>query len=36
MTPQNTAKQDHAEIRAIVVFHGFAFRPARAQPGAEP
>ena len=30
------AARAHAEIRAIVVFHGFAFRPARAQPGAEP
>jgi carboxymethylenebutenolidase len=26
----------HPEIRVIVVFHGFAFRPAGAQPGAEP
>ena len=26
----------HEEIRAIVVFHGFAFRSSRAQPGAEP
>jgi dienelactone hydrolase len=30
------AARAHAEIRAIVVFHGFAFRPAGAQPGAEP
>jgi dienelactone hydrolase len=30
------AARAHAEIRVIVVFHGFAFRPARAQPGAEP
>ncbi|HZO40661.1 MAG TPA: dienelactone hydrolase family protein, partial [Methylomirabilota bacterium] len=26
----------HPEIRLIVVFHGFAFRSARAQRGAEP
>jgi carboxymethylenebutenolidase len=30
------AARAHEEIRAIVVFHGFAFRPARAHPGAEP
>jgi carboxymethylenebutenolidase len=30
------AAQAHEEIRAIVVFHGFAFRSSRAQPGAEP
>jgi carboxymethylenebutenolidase len=30
------AARAHAEIRLIVVFHGFAFRPAGAQPGAEP
>jgi carboxymethylenebutenolidase len=30
------AARAHPEIRAIVVFHGFAFRPAGAQPGAEP
>jgi carboxymethylenebutenolidase len=30
------AARAHAEIRVIVVFHGFAFRPARAQRGAEP
>jgi carboxymethylenebutenolidase len=30
------AAHAHAEIRVIVVFHGFAFRPAGAQPGAEP
>ena len=30
------AARAHAEIRAIVVFHGFAFRPATAQPGVEP
>src|SRR5262249_30527935 len=30
------AAQAHPEIRVIVVFHGFAFRPARAQRGAEP
>jgi len=30
------AARAHAEIRVIVVFHGFAFRPARAQHGAEP
>ncbi len=30
------AARAHSEIRVIVVFHGFAFRPARAQPGAEP
>lgn len=26
----------HAEIRVVIVFHGFAFRPAGAQSGAEP
>ncbi len=30
------AARAHSEIRAVVVFHGFAFRPARAQPGAQP
>jgi dienelactone hydrolase len=30
------AARAHPEIRVIVVFHGFAFRSARAQPGAEP
>src|SRR5215831_7197496 len=30
------AARAHPEIRAIVVFHGFAFRPARAQRGDEP
>ena len=30
------AARAHEEIRAIVIFHGFAFRPARAHPGAEP
>jgi carboxymethylenebutenolidase len=30
------AARAHAEIRVIVVFHGFAFRPAGAQPGVEP
>ena len=30
------AARAHPEIRVIVVFHGFAFRPARAQRGAEP
>lgn len=30
------AARAHAEIRVIVVFHGFAFRPGRAQRGAEP
>ena len=30
------AARAHPEIRAIAVFHGFAFRPAGAQPGAEP
>jgi carboxymethylenebutenolidase len=30
------AARAHAEIRVIVVFHGFAFRPAGAQPGDEP
>src|SRR5207244_3438039 len=29
------AARAHNEIRAIVVFHGFAFRSPRAQPGAE-
>lgn len=30
------AARAHEEIRVIVVFHGFAFRPARSVPGAEP
>ena len=30
------AARAHEEIRVIVVFHGFAFRSPRAQPGAEP
>src|SRR2546427_11237106 len=30
------AARAHDEIRAIVVFHGFAFRSPRAQPGAQP
>ncbi len=30
------AASAHPEIRVIVVFHGFAFRPAAAQPGVEP
>jgi carboxymethylenebutenolidase len=30
------AARAHEEIRTIVVFHGFAFRPARSVPGAEP
>ena len=30
------AARAHEEIRVIVVFHGFAFRPADAQPGAQP
>jgi carboxymethylenebutenolidase len=30
------AARAHPEIRAIVVFHGFAFRPAGSQPGVEP
>jgi carboxymethylenebutenolidase len=30
------AARAHPEIRVVVVFHGFAFRPSRAQPGAEP
>jgi carboxymethylenebutenolidase len=30
------AARAHPEIRVIVVFHGFAFRPPGAQPGAEP
>jgi carboxymethylenebutenolidase len=30
------AARAHAEIRVVVVFHGFAFRPPGAQPGAEP
>jgi carboxymethylenebutenolidase len=30
------AARAHAEIRAIVVFHGFAFRRSGAQPGVEP
>jgi carboxymethylenebutenolidase len=30
------AARAHADISVVVVFHGFAFRPAGAQPGAEP
>ena len=30
------AARAHPEIRAIVVFHGFAFRPLRAHPGVQP
>ena len=30
------AARAHDEIRVIVVFHGFAFRSPRAQPGAQP
>ena len=30
------AARAHEEIRVIVVFHGFAFRPARSEPGAQP
>ena len=30
------AARAHAEIRVIVVFHGFAFRRAGAQPGVQP
>ena len=30
------AARAHTEIRVIVVFHGFAFRPPAAQPGAQP
>ena len=30
------AARAHDEIRAVVVFHGFAFRPAGATPGAQP
>jgi carboxymethylenebutenolidase len=30
------AARAHAAIRVIVVFHGFAFRPAGAEPGAQP
>lgn len=30
------AARAHEEIRVIVVFHGFAFRPATSEPGAEP
>jgi carboxymethylenebutenolidase len=30
------AARAHVEIRAVVVFHGFAFRPAGAQSGVEP
>ena len=30
------AARAHQEIRAVVVFHGFAFRPQGARPGAEP
>ncbi len=30
------AARAHAELSAIVIFHGFAFRPTRSEPGAEP
>jgi carboxymethylenebutenolidase len=30
------AARAHEELRVMVVFHGFAFRPANAQPGAQP
>jgi len=30
------AARAHPEIRAVVVFHGFAFRPEGARPGAQP
>jgi carboxymethylenebutenolidase len=30
------AARAHAEIRVIVVFHGFAFRPSSSKPGAQP
>jgi carboxymethylenebutenolidase len=30
------AARAHEELRVIVVFHGFAFRPANAQPGVQP
>jgi carboxymethylenebutenolidase len=30
------AARAHEEIRLVVVFHGFAFRPAGARPGVEP
>lgn len=30
------AARAHPEIRVVVAFHGFAFRPAGAQPGVEP
>jgi carboxymethylenebutenolidase len=30
------AARAHEEIRVIVIFHGFAFRPASSQPGAQP
>ena len=30
------AARAHPEIRAVVVFHGFAFRPATGRPGAQP
>ena len=30
------AARAHAAIRAVVVFHGFAFRPEGAEPGVEP
>jgi carboxymethylenebutenolidase len=30
------AARTHSAIRAIVVFHGFAFRPPSARPGAQP
>src|SRR6266545_5093724 len=30
------AARAHPEIRAIVIFHGFAFRPQHARPGVQP
>jgi len=30
------AARAHEELRVIVVFHGFAFRPPNAQPGVQP
>jgi carboxymethylenebutenolidase len=30
------AARAHEELRVIVVFHGFAFRPANARPGVQP
>jgi len=30
------AARAHEELRVVVVFHGFAFRPANARPGVEP